>query len=55
MARAHHQRDGRRIGVWASNYDDVYTLKFYSQFTFHLSDLKIICSQSIFAVSICTS
>ncbi|EDP55823.1 dynein light chain type 1, putative [Aspergillus fumigatus A1163] len=26
MARAHHQRGGRRIGVWASNYDDVYIL-----------------------------
>jgi hypothetical protein len=32
MARAHHQRGGRRIGVWASNYDDVYILRFGSQF-----------------------
>lgn len=45
MARAHRQRDGRRIGVWASNYDDVYILKFYSQVTFPLSGLKVIYSQ----------
>jgi hypothetical protein len=37
-----HQREGCRINIWTSNDDDVYVLKIYSQFTFHLSDLKII-------------
>jgi hypothetical protein len=39
MARAQHQHGGCRMNVWASNDDDVDTLKYYSQFIFHLFGL----------------